>query len=139
MKNFLFLLMLFFSLHAKTQVIESKPDILRPIELTESDTIMGRSVSKEIGSSGGKMISDDGRIELIFPQGALVANTKISIQPIPNVTVDGSGKSYQLEPSGIQFKKPVELIFHYTDEEAETCPPLLMGLTTQDHNGEWSY
>jgi hypothetical protein len=99
----------------------------------------GNLASKEIGPSGGKIISDDQRVELIFPQGALSANTKISIQPIVNSIPNGNGKAYQFEPSGIQFQKPVQVIFHYTDEEARICPPELKFMALQDHNGKWEY
>jgi hypothetical protein len=99
----------------------------------------GKSVSKEIGPAGGKIISDDGRVELIFPGGALSVNTAISIQPIVNLIPNGNGKAYQFEPSGIKFQKPVQVIFHYTDEEAEICPPELKFMAIQDHNGKWEY
>lgn len=97
----------------------------------------GKLVSKEIGVSGGTIFSEDGRVELIFPEGALTQNTAISIHPVTNMR-KSSGKAYQLEPSGIQFKKPVKIIFHYTDEEAETCPPDLKSFALQDHKGKWS-
>lgn len=112
------------------------------IQLSDSTAIGtpdGKLVSKQIGATGGMIVSEDGRVELIFPEGALTANTAISIQPIINLAPNGVGKSYWFEPSGIQFKKPVQIIFHYTDEEAETCPPDLMGLAIQDKTGKWSF
>ena len=99
----------------------------------------GNLVTKEIGPSGGKIISADQKVELIFPQGALSANTSISIQPIVNLIPNGNGKAYQFEPSGILFQKPVQVIFHYTDEEARICPPELKFMALQDHNGKWEY
>src|SRR2546423_14480508 len=78
----------------------------------------GKLVSKQIGTMGGTIISGDGRIELIFPPEALTINTTIRIQPTTNNAPNGTGKAYSLEPSGIQFKKPVQIIFHYTDEES---------------------
>jgi len=41
-------------------------------------------VSKELGAPGGKIISDDGTVELIFPADALTANTTITIQLTTN-------------------------------------------------------
>lgn len=111
-------------------------------ELSDSTAIGnpdGKLISKEIGIAGGTIISEDGRVELIFPAGALTTNTVISIQPTVNLAPNGAGKSYWFEPSGTQFKKPVQIIFHYTDEEAETCPPDLMGLSIQDKMGKWSF
>ena len=54
-----------------------------------------------------------------------------------NLVPNGAGKAYQFEPSGIQFKKPVQIIFHYNDDEATTCPADLMCFALQDHTGKW--
>jgi len=99
----------------------------------------GKLVNKEIGTGGGEIDSEDGRVELIFPEGALTTNTPISIQPTTNLAPNGVGKSYWFEPSGIQFKKPVRIVFHYSDKEAEICPPDWMSLGIQDHKGKWSF
>jgi hypothetical protein len=97
----------------------------------------GKLVSKEIGPAGGKIISDDQRVELIFPEGALTAKKNISIQPIVNLIPNGNGKAYQFEPSGIRFIKPVEIIFHYTQEEEKICPVLLKFMAIQGANEKW--
>jgi hypothetical protein len=58
---------------------------VRVIELPDSTAIGapdGKPVSKEIGPAGGSITSDDGRVELIFPEGALTTATVISIQPL---------------------------------------------------------
>jgi len=99
----------------------------------------GQPNSKNIGPEGGKIISADGGVELIFPAGALEKATLITIQPTVNLAYNASGKSYRFEPSGIQFKKAVGLIFHYTDEENAVCPADAMGLASQDDNGKWKY
>lgn len=132
----------FLLLSAMIVVAQNDTSQLQSLELSDSTafgTPDGKSVSKEIGGAGGTIISEDGRIELIFPLGALTANRTISIQPTTNLSPNGTGKAYQLEPSGIQFKKPVQIIFRYTDEEAEECPPDLMGLAMQDHTGKWGF
>lgn len=121
------------------QADTSQIKFIEPSDSTAIGTPDGKSVSKEMGITGGNIISEDGRVELIFPAGAVTTNTIISIQPTTNLAPNGSGKAYQFEPSGIQFKKPVEIIFHYTDEEAESCPPDLMGMGMQDHTGKWSF
>ena len=48
-------------------------------------------------------------------------------------------KRTNFEPSGIRFQKPVQLIYRYSDEEAETCPPELKFMALQDHHGKWDY
>jgi hypothetical protein len=106
---------------------------------TEIGKPNGSPVNKQIGAAGGIIVSDDKRIELIFPAGALTAMTTISIQPTINHLANGVGAAYQFEPSGTQFKKPVELIFHYTEEEAKACPPELMNFGLQNHLGKWDF
>lgn len=99
----------------------------------------GTPVSKEIGPAGGEIVSEDGRVKLIFPAGALTDNTNIRIQPAENLAPNGSGKAYWFEPSGIQFNKPVRIIFQYTGDESEICPPEWMSLGMQDQNGKWTF
>ena len=144
MKEILILSTLFFSLSINAQIHTTTADtsgikFIEPPDSTGFGTPDGKLVNKQIGAIGGTIISDDGRVALIFPAGALTENTTISIQPITNPAPNGAGKAYDFEPSGIQFKKPVQIIFHYTDEEAETCPADLMGFAIQDQKGKWSF
>ncbi len=113
-------------------------DLVR-LQLTPTEIGMpvGEAVSQKIGLNGGKMISADNRIEIIIPAGALSTETLISIQPITNTADGGIGKSYNLEPSGIQFRKPVQITLHYTKDELEGNSPQLMNITFQDEKGVW--
>ncbi len=146
MKKILISSMLFFSvgIHAQTdttkvQIDTSQIKFIDPPDSTGFGAPDGQLISKEIGPAGGTIVSDDRRIELIFPPGALTENTSISIQPTTNLAPNGAGKAYKCEPSGIQFKKPVQFFFHYTKQEAEACPADLMNIAMQDHTGKWSY
>src|SRR2546421_3484509 len=126
--KFIISLMLFslISINIFSQADSLKIRVIEPSDSSAIGIPDGKSISKEIGSAGGTIISDDGRIELIFPVEALTTSASISIQPTTNHAPNGTGKAYWFEPTGIQFKKPVQIIFHYTDEESETCPPDLM-------------
>jgi hypothetical protein len=115
-----------------------KDTILKPV-ITGIGKPDGEKVNLKIGEEGGRLKSSDGKVELVFPAGALSANTNIIIQPVTNLAPNGSGMAYWFEPSGIQFKKPVQIIINYTDEEAEICPPDLMGLAIQNKQGQWSF
>jgi hypothetical protein len=146
MKKLLILVMLPFSLCVHAQIDSTKALIdtsqikfIEPPDSTGFGTPGGHLVSQEIGPAGGIIVSDDGRVELIFPADALTANTTISIQPITNLAPNGAGKAYKCEPSGIQFKKPVQFFFHYTKQEAEACPADLMNLASQDDTGKWTF
>jgi hypothetical protein len=129
---FLFILSLYANAQKDTMGI-------RFSDSTAIGTPDGKLMSRQIGPQGGNIASDDGRVELIFPAGALTSNTVISIQPTTNLAPNGVGKSYWFEPSGIQFKKPVQIIFHYTAKEAEICPPDWMSLGIQTKNSKWSF
>jgi hypothetical protein len=152
MKKILSISLLFFSLCAfaqsdSTRQVDSTMVLmdsveLKIVELPDSTAIAvpdGKAVSKEIDPAGGSIVSDDGRVELIFPEGALSAATTISIQPILNLIPNGNGKGYRFEPSGIQFQKPVQIIFHYSDEENAICPALLKFMAIQHNDGKWEY
>ena len=47
------------------------------------------------------------------------------------------GKAFRLEPIGIEFLQPVQLVFHYSEKEMEEGSPQLMGIAFQDEKGVW--
>jgi hypothetical protein len=110
---------------------------LRMDSVTAMGKPIGEQVSQEIGKEGGTIISDDGRIELIFPEDVLNKKKKIKIQPVTNLAANGSGNAYQMEPSGTQFQKPVTLVFHYVENEMTATPAEFKGIAWQDENGRW--
>ena len=81
----------------------------------------GGGVTGVIGPEGGTITSQDGRLTLTFPPGALSEDTKITVKDIEpgelNTEVDGfdSQFTYSLEPDGIEFNAPVTASF-LTDE-----------------------
>ena len=97
----------------------------------------GNGETKEIGKEGGNMVSDDGKVELIFPEGALSKKKKITIQPVTNHAANGRGNAYSLEPSGLEFDKAVTIIFHYSENEISGTLPELKGIAWQDEKGKW--
>lgn len=105
--------------------------------VTPVGTPVGNPVSKTIGSSGGSLVSPDGRIELNIPAGALSSNTNISIQPVTNEAPGGIGLSYHLMPDGTKFATPVTLTYHYTDKEINGTLPYLLYIAYQDSLLQW--
>lgn len=108
-----------------------------PAAVTPVGTPVDNPVGKVIGSSGGSLVSADGKLELNIPAGALVNNTNISIQPVTNETPGGIGLSYHLMPDGIKFAKPVTLVYHYTDGEINGTLPYLLCIAYQDSLFQW--
>ncbi|MEO7049081.1 MAG: hypothetical protein ABI091_27500 [Ferruginibacter sp.] len=118
------------------QTGEAKDTIAKPV-ITAVGKPDGAKTAIKINKGGSSLQSSDGIIELIIPEGAVPKNTTISIQPITNLMANGNGKAYRLEPSGIQFKKPLQLIFHYDEEEIKDSMQLLAGIAMQDNSGQW--
>ncbi len=98
---------------------------------------VGPSVERRIGKDGGGLSSHDGRVELLFPNGALAKNTTIHIQAVKNNLPNGHGFAYQLEPSGLSFRQPVQIIFHYDPDDSPDSAQLLLGIGMQDESGQW--
>ncbi len=108
-----------------------------PPAVTPIGTPVGSPNTKNIGTAGGSIMSVDGRIELVFPAGALSTNTNISIQPVANTCPGGIGLSYHLMPDGTTFSKPVSLIYHYSKEEVNGTLPYLLYIAYQDDAMHW--
>ncbi len=71
--------------------------------------------SDNIGEQGGIVVSEDGRMALEIPPGALQQETEISIQVIQGP--EGSmSPMYAIEPMGLTFEKPATLVFDYDDQ-----------------------
>lgn len=97
----------------------------------------GERIAQKIGKDGGKLFSTDGRMELVIPEGAVSSKTNISIQSVVNTLSPDEGDAYTLEPSGINFQKPLQVIFHYTGKEAMGRMPEYKGIAWQDDKGQW--
>src|SRR5258706_6776360 len=127
-KYLLFLVFYHFTASAQDDSVEIK---FAPT-LTALGKPAGEKLSQKIGKDGGKLISPDGRMELIIPPDAVPSKTNISIQPVINTLSPGKGNAYQLEPSGINFQKPLQIVFHYTEKEAAGVMPEYKEIAWQD-------
>ncbi|MBK5269603.1 MAG: hypothetical protein JJE22_01190 [Bacteroidia bacterium] len=137
MKKIIVFISLFVTINASAQNIPVEDTIAKPA-ITEIGKPDGEKIEMKIGKEGGSFMSSDGKIRLVFPEGALSKKTTISIQPTTNLAPNGNGKAYKMEPSGINFQQPVQIIFNYTENETEGNSPLLLGIAMQDDKGLWS-
>ncbi|WP_462252189.1 hypothetical protein [Ferruginibacter sp.] len=128
---FLFVSVTVFAQNKIAEDIASKPAI------TAIGKPDGEKTTMKIGKDGGSFTSSDGKIRLIIPEGAVSKKTTFSIQPTTNLMPNGNGKAYDMEPSGINFNKSLQLIYYYTDDDTEGNSPLLMGMAMQDEKGKW--
>jgi hypothetical protein len=97
----------------------------------------GVSISRFIPASGGSISTDDGRIEIDIPAGALPNGDTITIQNISNDTETGIGDVYRFLPNGLKFASAVTIKFHYTDDEINGTLPDLLGIAYQDSAHFW--
>ena len=98
----------------------------------------GEKTEMKIGKEGGSFVSSDGKVRLIIPEEAVSKKTTFSIQPTTNLMPNGNGKAYQMEPSGINFQKSLQIIFYYTDAETKDNSSELLAIAMQDEKGQWS-
>lgn len=110
---------------AVSAIAQNGPDTTAGPVITAIGKPDGAKTEIKINKDGSSLQSSDGMVALIIPEGAVPKNTVISIQPISNLMANGNGKAYRLEPSGIKFKKPLQLIFNYDDEEIKDSMQLL--------------
>src|SRR5690242_6007891 len=106
---------------------------MKPL-VTPAGDLLGNAATAKMDSKGGNVRSADGNLEIIFPADAVTDEISVSIQSTHNVLTENDEGSYQLEPSGVTFKKPVQLIFHYAggNENAD-----LKSIAWQDADGKW--
>jgi hypothetical protein len=113
-------------------------DTLLHFGVTEKGSPVGERSENQIDKKGGNIQSSDGKVELIFPEGALSKKTTVSIQPVTSFAPNSGSKAYRMEPSGIVFEQPVQIIFHYTSTDTEGSVADLMGIAMQDDKGAWT-
>jgi hypothetical protein len=127
-----------FSLTATAQSESPTIKRLRLDSVTAIGKPNGEEVSEEIDKDGGTVFSADSKMELKIPEGALSKKRKIQIQSVANLVANGRGNAYKMEPSGLQFQKPVTLIYHYADDELIGSSAEFKGIAWQDEKGKWT-
>ena len=137
MKNIFLLLLLTSCFQLAFAQEEDSIDIKFAPTLTAIGKPVGDKISEPIDKDGGRIISADKKMELIIPQDAVSKRTNISIQSVENTLAPGQGNSYHLEPSGITFQKPLQIIFHYSSKE-DAAMPELRNIAWQDDKGQWN-
>lgn len=93
--------------------------------------------SEHIGSEGGVVVSDDGRMALEIPEGALDEAVEITIERIDGP--EGSASAmYLVEPMGLTFDRPAVLIYDYDDENVGDSDAEALTMVAHRELG-WAY
>lgn len=104
---------------------------------TEIGTPIGLPVSKEIGPEGGILELENGKIQLTFPSGTLSQTVSVKVQPLSQTLELGIGIPFELDLGGTSLKKPIELTFHYGEEDVFGSGVDFIHLAQQDDNKIW--
>ena len=104
--------------------------------VTEIGIPIDNAATAQIGSSGGSLSSEDGKLTIAVPANAVNTNTTFSIQPIIGFCPGGTA-AFRLLPEGLTFSTPVTLTFHYTTEEMEGTSPEFLGIAYQGTDKIW--
>ena len=95
------------------------------------------AVGDQVGRDGGVVLSDDGRMSLEIPAGALDRSVEITITAVPGV--DGSASDlYVMEPMGLVFERPVTVTFDYDGETLGDAEADDLTLVAQ-READWAY
>lgn len=109
---------------------------LKPV-VTQKGTSLGPPRTAQIGPAGGELRSEDGRMTVSIPSGALSSTVTVGIEPISNHCPLGLGNGYRLTPEGVTFNKPVRLTFSYDNAMLKGSAAEFLWITTQKADGTW--
>ncbi len=139
MKKLTFLFLVCLTVGCKREVIDGEfPDFsnLRPV-VTERGTSLGAARTAQIGPAGGELRSEDGRLAVSVPAGALSSTVTVGVEPISNRAPLGLGRGYRLTPEGVNFAKPVKLTFSYDNAMLTGSAAEFLWITSQKPDGTW--
>ncbi len=93
--------------------------------------------SDRIGSDGGTIVSEDGRMSIEIPAGALDQEVEITIAVVAGP--DGSASDlYVMEPMGLTFSRPVVVTYDYDDETLGDADADALTMVA-DREADWAY
>jgi hypothetical protein len=93
--------------------------------------------SETVGPRGGVVFSDDGRVTLEVPEGALGSEVEISIHRIDNGPENAIGPTYEILPRGTTFSQPATLVYDVAAGEEMDVPMESVTVVTEG-NGGWN-
>ena len=92
--------------------------------------------SATIGSAGGSVRSDDGRLTLKVPAGALTVDTPLSVESEANGVPQGTGPGYALNFGDQDVAKPILLVLAYDATDTDGSAAGELGLAFES-GGNW--
>ena len=99
--------------------------------------MIGQSVSKVIGPSGGELSNADGAITVTVPAGSFLEDKTVSIQEITNEAHGAKGRAFRIRPEGIETSVPMTVSFRYTPDTLRGTTLDALGIAYQDATQVW--
>ncbi len=91
-----------------------------------------------VGPGGGTVRSDDGRVEVVIPQGALAQSVAITVQSLTATAPGALGDAVRLQkPGDVMFAVPVTVRFLLTPFEVGGVDPSDWRIGYQRADGYW--
>ncbi len=101
---------------------------------TQNESPIGQPEQQLVGAHGGMVSSLDGQITIQIPSGSVPDGTQITLQGFTN-PVEGNPAPGIEVSSSAPFTQPINVSFHYGDEDASDPKNLAMAL--QEPDGTW--
>ena len=89
-----------------------------------------------IGPEGGQVVSDDGRLTIDIPEGALEEPVEITIEEADDLPEGALGPAYRVLPVGTVFEAPVHVLYNYGARGMEVDPDDVELVVEREH--EWA-
>lgn len=80
-----------------------------------------------VGPRGGVVMSDDGRVTLDIPAGALTDEVEVSIEVVEDAPGGIVGVAYAIEPAGVSLLRPATLTYDLAADADDTDRSLELG------------
>lgn len=121
-----------------TNILDPTPQPTGQPAVTAVGNPVGTAVTATIGPAGGRIESDDKRIRIDIPAGALANSQPISVQALDqNHCPGGAGAAFRLLPHGLTFAKPATITFSYEQEDVTDSDPELLRVAYQRDDQGW--
>lgn len=75
-----------------------------------------------VGPEGGVVVSDDGRLTVEIPEGALAVAIEITVEQVDELPPDALGPAYRVRPVGTVFEAPVQVLYNYSAKGMDVDP-----------------
>ncbi|MCA9651104.1 MAG: hypothetical protein H6712_33830 [Myxococcales bacterium] len=90
-----------------------------------------------IGPEGGVVVSEDGRMSLEVPAGALDETVEITIEVVQGPE-GAASDMYVLEPVGLVLARPAAVVFDYDDQALAGDDAEALTIVAK-HEADWAY